>query len=547
LSDGKLRPSHILTESGRVMQFFDSFPPLPTPAEMALWDEAAAALGLPEMLLMENAAREALHVLEKHVGTLCGKRVLLYMGAGKNGGDAACLARLLRDQGAHTLVLHTRPLGFYRGATARHVRLARVCGVPFLPAFAPENRRPAQWRRPDIVVDGLLGTGFSGQLKEQTRILVDAINMMGEHCTVFALDLPSGLDPMSGRPCPVAVRAHATACLEAAKPGLVLPEAAPYTGQLYVRRIGIPASVIHAHPPSHRLLDASCASTLPGAATGAHKGTFGHVVVLGASEGLTGAAHLAALAALRTGCGLVSVAAPGGLCAEIQAGMPEIMTLPLGRGRSWKDALDNGAAGEMPSLAARADALVAGPGMGRSPEAAAALSALLRLPRRPPMVLDADALALLAQGILPFDGLNAGDILTPHPGEAGSLLGIGAKRVQEDRFAAMRELCALHPALWILKGAGSLIGRQGRPVLIAPHHVPCLAVGGSGDVLAGCIGSLLARGCAASLAAAYGVWLHIRAGMLLEEAFPGRGNLASEIAHMLPRAQTVPAGQFCRA
>jgi NAD(P)H-hydrate epimerase len=269
--------------------------------------------------------------------------------------------------------------------------------------------------------------------------------------------------------------------------------------------------------------------------------------VLGGSEGLTGAAHLAALAALRTGCGLASVAAPGGLCPEIQAAMPEIMSFPLGRGRSWKEALDSGAVEEMLSLAGKASAVVAGPGMGRGPEAGEVLSSLLRLPRRPPLVLDADGLALLAERKLPPEALNAGDILTPHPGEAGRLLGVSARRVQEDRFAAMRDLCELHPALWVLKGSGTLLGRKGQPALIAPHHAPCLAVGGSGDVLAGCTGSLLAQGCDAFPAAACGVLLHIHAGSLLEEAFPGRGNVASEIAHMLPKAKAALAGQPSRA
>jgi NAD(P)H-hydrate epimerase len=154
---------------------------------------------------------------------------------------------------------------------------------------------------------------------------------------------------------------------------------------------------------------------------------------------------------------------------------------------------------------------------------------------------------LLAKGMVPLEALNAEDILTPHPGEAAGFLGISARQVQEDRFAAMRELCALHPALWILKGSGSLLGRQGCPMLIAPHHVPCLAVGGSGDVLAGCIGSLLAQGYAASLAAAFGVLAHIHAGKLLEEAFPARGNTASEIAHMLPKAAAVLLEQSSHA
>ncbi|MCL1985572.1 MAG: NAD(P)H-hydrate dehydratase [Betaproteobacteria bacterium] len=526
------------------MKLFSSFPPLPTPGEMAHWDEAAVKLGFPEILLMENASREALHVLEKHVTTLRGTRVLLYMGAGKNGGDTACLARHLRDQGAQTLVLHTRSLGTYKGVTAKHLRLARLCGVPFLPVLASKNRWPVDWRQPDIIIDGLLGTGFAGQLKEQMHSLVDMINTMGEHSFILALDVPSGLDSLSGRPKPVAVRANVTVCFEAAKPGLVLPEAAPYTGQLYTRRIGIPADIVHAHPPSYRLLDTSCVRFLPHTASGVYKGSYGHVFVLGGSEGLTGAAHLAALGALRMGCGLVSVAAPGGLCTEIKAAVPEIMSFPLGRGNSWKDAVASGAMDKLLPLEGKASVLVIGPGMGYSQEAGELLSALLSLPHRPPAVIDADALTLLAKGLIPFEVLNTGDILTPHPGEAGSFLGVSAQRVQEDRFAAMRDLCGLHSALWILKGSGSLLGQKGYPVLIAPHHVPCLAVGGSGDVLAGCIGSLLAQGCTALLAASFGVLAHIRAGKLLEESFPGRGNTASEIAQMLPRAKSVLMEQY---
>ena len=153
------------------------FAPLPSPAEMSGWDRAAIDLGLPELLLMENASREALHVLSAETGQMPGKRVLLFMGGGNNGGDAACLARHLHDGGAEVLVLHTRPLGAYRGVTGQHVRLARRCGVAFAPAAGwPEKYRNTPWDvyadasvcergGPDIVVDGILGTGFSGSLR----------------------------------------------------------------------------------------------------------------------------------------------------------------------------------------------------------------------------------------------------------------------------------------------------------------------------------------------------------------------------------------------
>lgn len=514
-------------------------PPLPTAAEMARWDKTAVSLGLPEMLLMENAAREALHVLEEESGPLRGKRVLLYMGAGKNGGDAACLARHLKDQGAEPLVLHTRPPGSRRGVTAKHLRAARACAVPFLSAFAPAGRRPARLRRPDIIVDGLLGTGFTGQLRPELLELVEEINAQAEQAFIFALDIPSGLDSRRGLPCPQAVRARVTVCFEALKPGMALPEAAAFTGRLRVRRIGIPASAMETDPPSFRLLDESCAHLFPAAAPGAHKGSFGRVLVLGGSQGLTGAVHLAAAGALRTGSGLVGIAAPGGLCAEIRAGLPDVISFPLGQGTSWREVPAGEAAEKILSPELGADALVVGPGMGRDPAAGEFLAALLRLPHRPPLVLDADALTLLAAGAAPLEAVSEKDIFTPHPGEAGALLHTDARRVQEDRFAALRDLCGLHPGIWVLKGSGTLIGQRGQPALVTPHHAPCLAVGGSGDVLAGCVGSLLGQGLSSLTAAALGVLLHARAGALLEEEFPARGNSAGEIARALPRAKAL--------
>jgi NAD(P)H-hydrate epimerase len=154
-------------------------------------------------------------------------------------------------------------------------------------------------------------------------------------------------------------------------------------------------------------------------------------------------------------------------------------------------------------------------------------------------VLDADALALLAAGTAPLAGVRENDILTPHPGEAGMFLRTSASEVRADGFAALRALCALHPGIWVLKGSGALLGRRGQAVIIAPGHAPCLSVGGSGDVLAGCMGSLSAQGCAPLPAAALGVLLHARAGKILEESFPERGNSAREIADALPRARAL--------
>ncbi len=520
--------------------------PLPTPEEMSRWDRAAIERGIPEFTLMENASREALHTLLQLVGTVAHRRILLFMGGGNNGGDAACLARHLHDAGAETLVLHTRPLKAYRGTAGRHLRLAKACGVTFASASGwPERFRATPWdpsftgipnSGPDIVVDGLLGTGFSGTLRQKELTLVRSINGLASRALILAIDIPSGLSGLTGQPCPEAVRATATVTFEAAKPGLVLPQAAPFTGSLHVRPIGMPRVVRETLPPSFCLIqkDSDLSVSLP--APDCHKGTAGSVLIIGGSEGLVGAPHLAARAALRSGAGLVSIAAPEDLCDAIKANCPDIMTRPLGTpgNRCWTPGLLD----DLKSLLASCDTIVLGPGLGRDTETAAFVRNFLLLDR-PRTVLDADALHALAALPAALSSLKSSDVLTPHPGEAGTLLGLTAAQIQGDRLAALNSLKALAPSVWVLKGAGTLVGTQGKPSAICPLAVPNLAVGGSGDVLAGCLGALLARrqqktdtwhiACLAVLA-------HAEAGKQLATRFPARGNTASEIAEALPSA-----------
>ena len=383
---------------------FALLPPLPSPDEVRAWDRGAVDLGLAGDILMENAARAAFDVLRASAPRLAGMKVWLLMGGGNNGGDAACLARHLLDAGADPLVLHTHPLRSYKGECGRHMRVARAAGVPFrplrqgrrsgpaaagLPSASPPLRLPEG--RPHILVDGLLGTGFHGPLRPDMLALIRAVNAL-QAAFVLALDIPSGLDGRTGAPQPEAVRATATVSFAAGKPGLASPQARAWTGPVHVRPIGIPAVVQRAAPCSTYLLDGRCLAPLAALPVNGFKNAFGHVLVTGGAPGYGGAAHLAARAALRAGAGLVTAAAPDAALTDIKNGWAEIMTLALpGPHGCWPDAPPPA----LVALAARCTALVAGPGLGRSPDAAAFLGALLRLPDRPPTVLDADALALI--------------------------------------------------------------------------------------------------------------------------------------------------------
>ena len=550
--------------------FYDLFPPLPLPEEMRQWDAGAMALGLPEELLMENAARAALDVLRVYWPKLAGVRIWLLMGSGNNGGDAACLARHLLDAGAEVLVLHTRPLSACKGACDKHMRIARAAGVAF------ERCRPAVFRRaglPHIVIDGLLGTGFNGTLRPDALELVRRVNALPNQPFVLALDVPSGLDGRTGLAMPEAIRANATVSFAAAKPGLVLPHARPWTGTLHVRAIGIPLAVQRTAPCSFYALDAHCISPLAHTLPDGFKNSYGHVLIIGGAPGLGGAAHLAARAALRAGAGLVTATAPDAGIADIKNGWPEIMTLPLGEfQREWPATLPK----ELIELLARCAALVVGPGMGRGNDAAAFIDALLRLPHRPPTVFDADALVLLAGRPDLLELIGEHDVLTPHPGEAAALLGCTAAEIQTDRQGSLARLCGICHGVVVLKGAASLVGQTQAPTLLCPYDVPQLAVGGSGDVLAGCTGGLLARMLPAMrmqgktavphattkqhsntakileaeilqpahMLAGQGVALHALAGKSLAKQWPLRGNTPSALADALPHALSAYAGSF---
>jgi len=505
------------------------YTPLPTPRQMADWDRASMdQYGIRNEMLMENASREALHVLQQELPRLRGARVLLLAGKGNNGGDAIALARHLLDQGAQVMLLLAGAREQYKGVSGYHLRLALKVGVKsaLLKRWPPET-----WQDYDVIVDGLLGTGFSGELRQDYRHWVEAVNERRGRSFVLALDIPSGLDGHTGAPSPVAVRAHATVTFGAAKIGLAMPEAQEYVGRLHVRHIGIPAEVMAANPASCGLLDDSVFDQFPLPSETMHKGSAGRVCIAAGSGGLTGAACLAALGALRAGAGLVTVACPGGIAPHVKHGRPEIMTLPLGDGRQWEPDI----LAPLQEFLSNCDALVIGPGLGRSEATMDALERMLGW-KRPPTVLDADALYALAERPGLLERLGPGDVLTPHPGEMARLVDGDIPAVQKARIETARSFAETHGVTLALKGAGTVVAAPGEPALLSPFSTHALAMGGSGDVLSGMLGLLLARGLSPLHATCIAVYWHGFTGTCLERDYPLRGALATELCDRLPRA-----------
>ena len=503
--------------------------PLPTPAEMSVWDrETIHTVGIPGVTLMESASREAVNVLLEEYGDVGGATIHCLAGSGNNGGDAFAMARALADLGAEVTVFHTRPKRKYRGETRSNLQWAQKLGIRLVHLAGVNLDALPQ---PDIIVDGLLGTGFQGTLREDILQLVRAVNRLGERAFVLAVDIPSGLNGLTGQAQPEAVRADATATFQSPKLGMVMPEARLFTGALHVCPIGIPLKVQEDNPVRHHLITGTVMDTLPAPDRDMHKGTAGHVLVVGGSFGLTGAPHLAALAALRSGAGLATVACPAGLADAVKGGSPDIMTLPLGSGTDWtRDMI-----APLKEELHRFGAVVLGPGLGRAPEAMAFALELLDACGLP-MVLDADALFALAASPEHLKTLPEQAVLTPHPGEMARLLDTSIAEIQADRLDAANRFLTICDTTLVLKGAATLVADPDT-VCVSPFAEPNLSVGGSGDVLSGIIGTLLSRGLAPLHAACAGVFWHGLAGRALSHEFPARGNLASEIANMLPQAE----------
>lgn len=505
--------------------------PLPTPKEMARWDHAAIDdFGLPQDVLMETAGRGAFTTLHELYGSPVGASALVIAGSGNNGGDAFVVARLLADAGADVLVAYTGRKDHYRGAARRNMLLALSMGIQCVPLRGKELYNLSQRiGHPEIIIDGLLGTGFDGELRPSARDWIEDMNILGADAFVLSIDVPSGLNGLTGKPQPTAVLADCTVSFEAPKLGLMQPGADDFTGDVIVHPIGIPGFIKRSSPAGCSLLTEDIFDLLPEPSESMHKGHAGHVLITGGSPGLTGAPALTAMGALRSGAGLTTCAAPEGLTSEIKNGQPDIMTLPLHQGTQWSADMAH-------ILAKRADSFAAiciGPGIGRSDETGQFLDALFMHPL-PPTVLDADGLYRLAQNPSMLEANPRQTVLTPHPGEAARLLGTDTASVQSDRLAAAHKLAATYGTVTVLKGAGSIIAAPDNRTFISPFSEPNLAIAGAGDVLSGIVAGLMARGLTPLMAACLGVYWHGLAGNRLAEAFPMRGNIASDIAEALP-------------
>lgn len=509
---------------------------LATAAEMAAVDRCASAChGIAVSELMARAGRCVADAAELLLGPVRGRRVALLCGRGNNGGDGFVAALALRTRGAEVRVVLVGAPADLRPDARQAWEAARAAGIePVVCAdIADLAAARALVRDADLVVDALLGTGFTPPARDLAQAAIRLVNSLG--LPVLAVDIPSGLAADRGRVDGDAVLAAATVTFGYPKPGLVVHPGARHVGRLWLADIGFPPEADSLVAGDLNLITPH--DLLPHLAPRepeSHKGTFGHVLLVAGSRGMVGAAALAARGALRAGAGLVTVALPEQAAPPLLPGLPEAMLLPL-------PDLAPGPEGHDPLAVvldriAGAGALAAGPGLGRG-EGPARLVLGLCAAVDAPLLLDADALhALAAAGPQATARRRTPAVLTPHPGELSALTGMSAAEVRADRVGAARACARRFNAVVVLKGARTVVAPPAGPAWINPTGNPGMAAAGMGDVLTGVIAAHLARGMAPPAAALLGVYLHGLAGDLALANSGPWGILASEVANLLPAA-----------
>ncbi|SMO88959.1 NAD(P)H-hydrate dehydratase [Melghirimyces algeriensis] len=488
-------------------------------------------LGMPGAALMENAGQNATRMLLKRFSEA--KRAVVLSGTGNNGGDGFVVARSLFSAGWKVSVWVSGQVEKMSLETRAFYQVCRNMGLAV--SFFDGDRKEellTDLQKADVVVDALLGTGVRGALREPVRCMVQMVNE-AEPGFVLALDAPTGVDTDTGAILGEAIQADLTVSFATWKWCHYLLPASEFCGEVRVVDIGMPEEAIHHQPPQTWVNDPSLwHDHLTPRSPWSHKGTYGHLLVLGGSKGMLGAAYLSGMAALKSGVGMVTIGVPHGQEASMATKVTEALVW------GWPDEGSGLFIGDFPSdweeRFSRFHVVTAGPGLGRFSGEKAWLERLLHCTDGP-LVLDADALNILSSDLSMLQFRKKPTILTPHPGEMARLIGGTVKDVEASRHRVAKELAEKTGATIVLKGSFTVIAfPDGRQVLNGTAS-PALAKAGSGDVLTGVLGAFLAQGIPVESAAPMAVYLHGMAGRLAVRS-SDYSVLASEVIDNLGNA-----------
>ncbi len=531
-----------------------------TAAEMRAIDKAAIeAYGIPSLILMEHAGTAVARRAFRELAGTRSRKAVIFAGTGNNGGDGLVAARHLVNWGARVRVFLAGDRARASADMAAQLAMAERIGVEIVPlGEETEAKAKLNAATADVLIDALLGTGSRGAPRAAVAAAIDIVNGAGR--PVLAVDMPSGVDADTGAAPGPAVRATWTVTFGLPKVGLLLPPGRELAGHVVVADIGLPRALVAgtgeksepgpsdvAGKPAQNNRDPAPPVTLlagpdlvqrllPVRPAAGHKGTFGHVLVVGGARGMSGAAILAARCAQRAGAGLVTLAGPAGLLPVFAGTILEALTRPL------PEAFDGGlapeaAAGVLQALE-RADVLVIGPGLSRTDGVARVVRRVLEEATRP-VVADADALYALGEGAKFLERSRSRPfplVLTPHPGEMARLCGTAVRDVLANPLGIARDRARAWQAVVALKGSPTVVAAPDGRAFINSTGSSALGTGGTGDVLAGAVGGLIAQGADPLAAAVAGVYVHGLAGDLAAGDRGPAGIVAGDVADQLPQA-----------
>ncbi len=489
-------------------------------------NRAIEDLGIPSLVLMENAGLCVVEEIEQRFsGGLLKATVIC--GPGNNGGDGMVISRHLSDRGHEVVTYLAAPRSSYKKDAKVQLKTISNLKLPIITVPKSGNLEILRKRiaESEIVVDALFGTGMERDVSGMYAELVEIINEAAG--TVFSVDIPSGLDCLTGLPMGVAVIADVTVSLAYPKLGLVLFPGADYAGEIVIGDIGIPETVTQGLEINGSVIEPEdVCEAFPERWPDTHKGTYGHLLVVSGSTGRAGAGILTSKGALRSGAGLVTFALPSSAVTAADAAALEVMTEPLPE--TLEGTISHAGLQAILSLLDDKDALAIGPGMTVHEETSRLVREVLASTDLP-VVIDADALNALDGELKSIQARSGHTVLTPHPGEMGRLLGMSTAQVQADRVGASQKCAKESGAVVVLKGARTVIARSDGLYYVNMTGNPGMATAGSGDVLTGMIGALLARGLDPLTSALASVYLHGAAGDLAADRMTEHSVTASDL------------------
>ncbi len=459
--------------------------------------------GIPENELMSKAGKAAFYTLKKCFPNA--RNIAVFCGGGNNGGDGFVLARLAKEAGMKVQIFCEHDIGLFP-PTAKQAALSAIEADIALQAFDEFIESDA-----DLIVDALLGIGIKGPVRGSTKTAIVTIN--NSDLPVLSVDLPSGLEADTGHCSDACIRANITITFIAPKLGMFMAEGPDHCGEIYCDGLGL--AVSHLNTPLVGVLEQAAEDlSLKPRLKNSHKGDYGHVLIVGGGKGMPGAPLLSAMAAFAVGAGMVTIATRPEY-ATSPAVLPEAMVYPVREAR------------DLQPLIERATVCIIGPGLGEDQWAKDLFDTVLAA--QLPLLIDASALRLLSISQQHDDNW----VLTPHPGEAGVLLGCSTATVQKDRLKAIQQIQKQYGGCVVLKGVGSLVDAGHKERFICLSGNPGMATAGMGDMLSGVIGGMIAQGLSLQQAAKLGVWVHAKAGDEAAAYNGQRGLLASSLIPFL--------------